>query len=116
MPRVKRGTVRAKKRKALLSKTKGYKWGRKKLVRAAKTAIKKAGQHALRDRRNKKRTMRALWQVRLNAAVREEGMTYSTFIAALKKKEIELDRKVLAALAADEPAVFKSIVAKVKNT
>jgi len=115
MPRVKRGTVRTKKRKSLLAKTKGYKWGRKKLVRAAKTAVKKAGQHALRDRRKKKRTMRALWQVRLNAAVREVGMTYSTFVHSLKKSHSELDRKVLAALAADEPTVFKAIVAKVKS-
>ncbi len=116
MPRVKRGTVRTKKRKALLSKTKGYRWGRNSLVRAAKTAVKKAGQHAFRDRRNKKRTMRALWNVRLNAAVREEGMTYSTFIHALKKANIALDRKVLAHLAADKPAVFKKIVAQVKSS
>jgi len=114
MPRVKRGKVRVKKRKAILSQTKGFKWGRKKKIRLAKPAIKKAGVYAYRDRKNKKRNIRRLWQIQLNAAVREHGMTYSRFIEALKKKKIELDRKILSTIAKEHPKTFKKILDEVK--
>ena len=115
MPRVKRGKVRTKKRRAVLKQTKGYKWGRKNLIRQAKTAVKKAGNYAFRDRRAKKRTNRRLWQVRLNAALRQHNLTYSKFIGLLKKNKIELDRKVLSELAQKDPEIFKKIVEKVKK-
>ena len=114
MARVKRGKVRARKRKAILSKTKGYKWGRKKKIKLAKPAIKKAGAYAYRDRKVKKRVKRRLWQVQLNAAVRQHGLTYSKFIHALKVKNIELDRKILAEIARKEPRIFAKIVQQVK--
>jgi len=114
MPRVKRGTTHVKRRKNLLKKTKGYNWGRKKLVRLASTAVKKAGQHALRDRRKKKRTARALWQTKLNAAVRPHDLSYSKFIDLLKKNKIELDRKVLAQLAESTPKAFANIIKSLK--
>ncbi|MFA5124571.1 MAG: 50S ribosomal protein L20 [Patescibacteria group bacterium] len=114
MPRVKRGVMHAKRRKNLLKTTKGFERGRKKLIKLAKTASIKAGANALRDRRAKKRTTRTLWQIQLNAAVREYGLSYSKFIAGLKKAKIDLDRKVLAQLAQKEPAVFAKIVEKVK--
>lgn len=115
MPRVKGGTTRIKKRKKVLEMTKGYKWGRKKLIKLAKTAINKAGQHAYADRKKKKRDFRALWQVRINNAVRQLGMNYSTFIGGLTKKNIEIDRKVLSDLAINNPEVFKKIVEEVKT-
>jgi large subunit ribosomal protein L20 len=114
MPRVKRGTQHVKRRKNLLSKTKGMKWGRKSKIRLARPAMLKAGVYAYRDRRNKKRSMRRLWQIRINAAVRQLGTTYSQFINGLKKNNIALDRKVLSTLAKDRPAVFKNIVEKTK--
>lgn len=114
MPRVKRGRVRQQKRTRLLKKTKGYMWGRKKLSRLAKTAVLKAGTHAYRGRKVKKRVNRRLWTVRINAAVRPLGMSYSVFIAALKKKNIQLDRKVLSEIAAKYPSVFEKIVASIK--
>ena len=83
-------------------------------MRHAKTAALKAGVHAYMDRKKKKRVNRTLWNIQVNAAVREHGMTYSKFIAALKKNKIELDRKVLAELAATQPKVFAKIVEKVK--
>ena len=114
MPRVKRGKVRARKRKAILKRAKGFKWGRKKKIKLAKPAIKNAGVYAYRDRKNKKRAKRRLWQIKLNAAVREHGLTYSKFINALKKKNIELDRKILAEIAEKNPKVFAEIVEQVK--
>jgi len=114
MPRVKRGVMHSKRRKNILKRTKGFTGGRKKLIKVAKTAAVKAGAFAYRDRRAKKRTARALWQIQLNAAVREHGMSYSRFIAGLKKAQIELDRKVLSELAQKHPAVFAKIVEKVK--
>ncbi|MFA6228224.1 MAG: 50S ribosomal protein L20 [Patescibacteria group bacterium] len=114
MPRVKRGVMHAKRRKNLLKTTKGFERGRKKLIKLAKTASLKAGANALRDRRAKKRTTRALWQIQLNAAVREHGLSYSKFIAGLKKAKIDLDRKVLAQLAQKKPKIFAKIVEKVK--
>ena len=115
MPRVKRGKIRTKKRRAILQKTKGYKWGRKNLTRLAKTAAKKAGATALRDRRVKKRAMRRLWQIRLNAAVREYGISYSKFIHLLKKEKIELDRKILSELAQKKPEIFKKLIENCKE-
>ena len=115
MPRVKKGKVRTQKRRALLQQTKGYKWGRKNLTKQAKTATKKAGAYALRDRRAKKRIMRRLWQVRLNAAVREHDLSYSKFINLLKKNKIELDRKILSNLAKDRPQVFEKIMIQLKK-
>lgn len=115
MPRVKRGTTHLKKRKRILKQTKGYKWGRKKLIKQAITATHKAGVHAYVDRKKKKRTNRQLWQVRLNAAVREYGLTYSKFINLLKKNKIELNRKVLSELAQKYPAVFAKIIEQIKK-
>jgi large subunit ribosomal protein L20 len=114
MPRVKRGTQHVKRRKNLLEKTKGMKWGRKSKIRIARPAALKAGVYAYRDRRNKKRLMRRLWQVRLNAALRPVGMSYSRFIDKLKKGNIALDRKILSTLAKDHPEVFRKIVEKIK--
>ena len=94
MPRVKRGMTHVKKRRKLHQAVKGYKWGRKNLIKVAKTARTKAGAHAYIDRRKKKRTMRGLWQIKINAFVREEGMSYSRFISALKDKKIIIDRKL----------------------
>lgn len=115
MPRVKRGTSHVKKRKSLLAKTKGYKWGRKKLIKAAKTAVLKAGAHAYRDRRKKKRTTRALWQVKINAFVREYELNYSRFISLLKNNKIALDRKVLADLAVNNKQVLAKIISEIKK-
>lgn len=95
-------------------KTKGMMWGRKSKIRLARPAMLKAGVNAYRDRRNKKRTMRRLWQIRLNAAVRPLGLSYSRFMDGLKKANIAVDRKVLSQIAKDHEAVFKQIVEKVK--
>ncbi len=114
MPRVKRGTIHVKKRRSLLKDVKGYKWGRKNLIRMAKTARTKAGAHAFKDRRRKKRTMRSLWQIKINALVREHGLSYSRFIDALKKNNVALDRKILADLAENNKTVFEAVVNKVK--
>ncbi|PWB39131.1 MAG: 50S ribosomal protein L20 [Parcubacteria group bacterium] len=114
MPRVKRGTTHVKHRKNILKKTKGFKWGRKNKIRAAKEAILHAGVNAQRDRHRKKRVHRALWQTKLNAALRPLGSKYSTFIDQLKKNKIALDRKVLAQLAEHNPKVFAAIVKELK--
>ena len=91
MPIVKRGMSHVKKRKKLLKAVKGYKWGRKNLIKLARTARTKAGAHSYVDRRKKKRTMRGLWQIKINAFVREFGFSYSRFINALKINKIEID-------------------------
>lgn len=109
MTRVKRGVTSLKKRKNLLSKVKGYRFSRSTKEREAKIAIKHAGAHAFAHRKDKKADRRTLWQVRINAAVRPLGMTYSRFIEALKKKNIELDRKILSDLAENHPKNFKEI-------
>lgn len=114
MPRVKRGTIANKRRAEVLKKTKGFKWGRKSKERTAKEALLHAESRAFRGRKEKKRVYRQLWNVKINAAIREEGMSYSKFIAALKKADIQIDRKILADLAEHEPAVFKKIVAAAK--
>jgi len=114
MSRVKRGTTTKARHKRLLANTRGFRHGRKNLVRMARQADLKAGQYAYRDRRMKKRTFRALWIIQINAACRLNDMKYSTFIKGLKDKKIELDRKVLADLAENEPEEFKKLVEKVK--
>lgn len=114
MTRVKRGTIKNKKRKNVLAQVKGYRFGRSKKEAMAKEAIKKAGQHAFAHRKDKKADRRRLWQTRINAAVRNLGMTYSRFIEALKKKNIEVDRKILATIAEKNPESFERIVNQVK--
>ena len=113
MARVKRGVTSHAKHKKVLEQAKGFYGRRKNTIRAAKAAVDKAGQYAYRDRRNKTRSFRALWIQRINAAARAEGLTYSQFINGLNKAGIEMDRKVLAAVAADE-AGFKAIADKVR--
>ena len=115
MTRVKRGTIANKRRKNLLKHTKGFRYGRKTKYRLAKEALLHAWTHAFRDRRLKKREARRLWQVKINAAVREYETNYSKFIKALKDKKIGLDRKILAELAEKQPTVFKKIVEKIKQ-
>jgi len=114
MSRVKRGVMVKKRHKKLLKLTKGYRHTRKNLVKVAKQATFKAGTQAYRDRRNKKREFRRLWIVKVNAAVRAEGLTYSKFIKGLKDKKIDLDRKILADLAVNNPEELKKIIEKVK--
>jgi len=114
MPRVKRGVTARARHKKVFKQTKGFRGRRKNVYRVAKQALMKAGQYAYRDRRNKKRTFRALWIARINAAVRELGMSYSTFMAGLKQAQIEIDRKVLADLAVHDKAAFSKIASQVK--
>jgi large subunit ribosomal protein L20 len=114
MPRVKRGVTARARHKKVLAMAKGFRGRRKNVYRIAKQAVMKAGQYAYRDRRNKKRVFRRLWIARINAASRELGLTYSKFIAGLKKASIDLDRKVLADMAVNDPAAFGGIVAKAK--
>lgn len=110
MTRVKRGVIANKRRKNLLKHAKGYKWGRKSKFRLAKDATMHAWSSAFNDRRKKKSEYRRLWQIQLNAAARERGITYSKLIAGLKKANIEIDRKIMASLAASDPKVFDKII------
>ncbi|MEK7146826.1 MAG: 50S ribosomal protein L20 [Patescibacteria group bacterium] len=114
MSRVKRGKIAHKKREKLLKYTKGYKWGRKSKERAAKEALLHAWTHAFRGRKEKKRNYRRLFTVKINAASRENELSYSKFAAALKNKNIKLDRKILADIAENHPKVFKKIIEVVK--
>jgi large subunit ribosomal protein L20 len=114
MPRVKRGTVRRAKRKKLLARAKGYFQTKSKLYRAAQQAVAIAGKYAYVGRKNKKREYRRLWVVRINAAAREHGLTYSQLIRGLKTAGVELDRKMLADLAATQTAAFAKVVAQAK--
>lgn len=98
-----------------MSQTKGYKWGRKNLIKQAKEAVVKAGSHAYVDRRKKKRTRRALWQIKIGAFVREKGMSYSRFMDLLKKNKVDLDRKILADLAENNKKVLSGIIEEVKK-
>ena len=112
MARTKRGVISRAKHKKVLKAVKGQ-WGRRKnTIRVARQAMEKAMQYAYRDRRNKKRDFKSLWIQRINAGVRSEGLTYSNFINGLNKSGIKLDRKILAEIAYDNPAAFKSIVKK----
>jgi large subunit ribosomal protein L20 len=114
MPRVKRSVHARKKRRKVLGEAKGY-WGQKHIsYRKAKEQLLKSDVYAYRDRRNRKRAFRRLWIIRINAAARAEGLSYNQFVAGLRKAEIELDRKVLADLAVQDPAAFAKIAAKAK--
>ena len=115
MARVKRGVTSHAKHKKILKAAKGYYGRRKNTIRIAKQAVEKANQYAFRDRKRRKRTFRALWIQRLNAAVRPFVLNYSRFIAGLSKSGIMVDRKVLSDLAIREPAAFEAIVAQVKS-
>jgi len=115
MARVKRGVTSHAKHKKTLKAAKGFYGRRKNTIRAAKAAVDKANQYAYRDRKNKKRTFRALWIQRINAAVRENGLTYGRFINGLGKAGVEVDRKVLADIAVREPAAFKLLVDKART-
>ncbi len=114
MPRVKRGVQARAKHKKVLDKAKGYYGARRKVYRVAKQAVIKAGQYAYRDRRQRKRQFRALWIARINAAARENGMSYSRFINGLSKAGIEVDRKVLADLAVYDAAAFSALAEQAK--
>ncbi|HEV3240551.1 MAG TPA: 50S ribosomal protein L20 [Casimicrobiaceae bacterium] len=114
MPRVKRGVTAKARHKKILAKAKGYRGRRSNVYRIAKEAVMKAGQYQYRDRRNKKREFRALWIARINAAVREIGMSYSVFMNGLKKASIDIDRKVLADLAVHDKTAFNKIAEQAK--
>jgi large subunit ribosomal protein L20 len=114
MPRVKRGSVRRAKRKKLLARAKGYYQTKSKLYRAAKESVDTAAKYAYVGRKNKKRDFRRLWVVRINAAARENGITYSQLIRGLKAAGIELDRKMLADMAVHEAAAFAAVTAQAK--
>jgi large subunit ribosomal protein L20 len=114
MPRVKRGVIAHARHKKILALAKGFRGRRKNVFRIAKQAVMKAGQYAYRDRRTRKRVFRQLWIARINAAARASGVTYSKFMAGLKKANIEIDRKVLSDMAIHDPAAFGAIVEKVK--
>ena len=114
MARVKRGVTSHRRHKKILDQAKGYYGNRSRTFKVAKQAVIKAGQYAYRYRRQKKRQFRSLWIVRINAAARNHGLTYSRFIAGLKKAEIVMDRRVLADLALNERVAFTAIVDKVK--
>lgn len=115
MSRVKRGTIKHKKREKLLRHTKGFRWGRKNKKRLAKEALLHTWSHAFRGRKEKKRNYRRLWNVRINAASRAEGIKYSELINLLEKNNVKLDRKILADLAKNEPETFKELVRFVKK-
>ena len=115
MARIKRGVTSHAKHKKVLKKAKGYRGRRKNTIRIAKQAVEKAGQYAYRDRRNKKRNFRALWIQRINAGVRQYGMTYGKFVHGLKLANIEVDRKVLADLAVRNESAFKTLVDHAKD-
>ena len=115
MARVKRGIVSHKRRKNVLAKAKGFRWGRKSKYRLAKDALRHAFAYAYRDRRAKKRAFRQDWQRTLSSALALQNLNYSRFIAALKKNNVELDRKILADLAQNQPKIFEKIAEKVKS-
>jgi len=115
MTRVKRGKIASKRRKKLLKHTKGFRYGRKSKYRLAKEALLHAWTHAFKDRKLKKREKRNLWQVKINAACRENNLNYNQFIKLLREKNIKLDRKILAQLAESHPFVFSKIIEEVKT-
>ncbi len=114
MSRVKRGVMKNKRRRNILRQVKGYRFDRKSKERIAKVAIKHAGVHAFRDRKTKKRVFRNLWTLRINAAVRPLGFSYSKLMGVFKKADVKIDRKALSTLAKDHPEVFERIVNAVK--
>ena len=115
MARVKRGVTAHARHKKVLKAAKGFHGRRKNTIRIARQAVEKSLQYAYRDRKNRKRTFRALWIQRINAATREHGLTYGRFIDGLGKAGVEVDRKVLADLAVREPAAFQALVAKAQS-
>tara|TARA_B100000963_G_scaffold111664_1_gene97225 strand:- start:97 stop:453 length:357 start_codon:yes stop_codon:yes gene_type:complete len=115
MSRVKRGVQAKKRHKKILKLAKGYRGARSRTFKVANQAVLKAGQYAYRDRKVKKRTFRSLWIIRINAAVREHGLSYSVFMNGLKKANIDLDRRVLASMAVEDKEGFASLVSKVKD-
>ena len=115
MTRVKRGVSASKRRKKIIKMAKGFRWRRKSHYRAAKEAITKAGQYSYRDRRTKKRTFRSLWILRLNNALRQNGLKYNSFIKKLKDQKVEIDRKIMSQLAISNPETFKSLLKKLNN-
>jgi len=115
MPRVKRGVTARARHKKVLEQAKGYRGRRKNVYRIAKEAVMKAGQYAYRDRRNKKREFRGLWIQRINAAARNLDMTYSKLIAGLTKHNVQIDRKVLADIAANDGKAFEAIAQVARN-
>jgi large subunit ribosomal protein L20 len=115
MARVKRGVVARARHKKVLKKAKGYYGARSKVYRVAKQAVIKAGQYAYRDRRQRKRVFRALWITRINAAARENGLSYSRFINGLSKAGIEVDRKILADIAVYDAAAFAALAEQAKG-
>jgi large subunit ribosomal protein L20 len=114
MPRVKRGVTARNRHKKVLAEAKGYYGARSRVYRVAKQAVIKAGQYAYRDRRQRKRQFRALWIARINAAARENGLSYSRFINGLTRSGVEIDRKVLADLAVSDKAAFAAVAAQAK--
>lgn len=114
MTRVKRGKIALKRRKKVLGQTKGFRWQRKSKERAAKEALLHAGRHAFADRKKKKSNFRALWQIKINAASRKEGVSYSVLANKLKIAGIALNRKVLAEIAESHPTIFKKIIGTIK--
>lgn len=115
MTRIKRGVIKRARRKKIIKRARGYLSHRKTNYRAAMEAMMHAGMHAIRGRKQRKREFRRLWNVRVGAGAREQGISYSKLMGALKKNKIELNRKILAELAATKPEVFKQIVATVKT-
>ncbi len=116
MARVKRGVTARARHKKVLKQAKGYYGARSRVYRVAKQAVIKAGQYAYRDRRNKKRQFRQLWIVRINAAARQNGLSYSRFINGLKKASVEIDRKILADIAVHDQKGFAALVQKAKGS
>lgn len=112
MPRVKRGVTSHRRHKKILMLTKGHKGGRSKLIREAKSSLLHAGQYAFAGRKQKRRDLRRLWIIQMNAALDNEGVSYSRFIAALKAKNINLNRKVLAELAIKDLNAFKAVISQ----
>ncbi len=115
MARTKRSVAKRKRKKRIIKQAKGYKWGRKSKYKSAKEALMHAWSNSYKDRRRKKRDFRRLWQIRINAGCKQQGLSYSKFINQLKKNKIELNRKVLAELAKDHPKIFKNIVDEVNK-
>lgn len=115
MARVKRGKIAKKRKKKILKQVKGFKWGRKSQIKKAKEALMHALVHSYVDRKKKKRVFRRLWQTKINAALRKSGLSYSKFIHLLKKKNIEIDRKILAELAENHPDIFEKIIDEAKK-
>ncbi len=116
MARVKRGVIARARHKKVLKQAKGYYGARSRVYRVAKQAVIKAGQYAYRDRKAKKRTFRQLWIVRINAAARQNGLSYSRFINGLKKASVEIDRKILADIAVHDQSGFAALVEKAKSS